>query len=285
MQELENLCLRDAFDSSSSSKFSFSTSKCSSEDSDVLSDSEDKDDSEWKIFTNCRKGGNRACDAAIDLLKLLKLDAEVIDKAIHFYQKTIDSMPLKRIKLKNAIMCACVFVAFSLNKDFREEKSLMEHFGIDKAKYTKGLKLVKTVISDSREVKNSVDNSMFRAMRDLNILRETEKIRNYVEKHEPTFVYDKRRVSLKLVKYTIMYCWLLEHKEQVISIRDFGTVCDVAPRQILRLLFKNSQVLAGTIESRTETVCENFKQNFKLNPALIKILNRKNYINIIRQLY
>lgn len=283
MKELEDMCLSEAFDSTSSSKFSFSSVSKSSEE--LPETDSEEDDSEWKIFTKCRKSGNRACDAAIELLKSLKLETEILEKSMLFYQKTIESIPLKRIKLKNAIMCACVFVAFSLHKDFREEKSLMDHFGIDKIKYTRGLKLVKTVVAATREVKNSVDNSMFKAMRDLNILNDTKNIKDYIEKHQANFVYDKLRISTRLVKFALMYCWLLENKEQVINIRDFSTVCEIAPRPILRLLFKNSQVLAENINAKCEKICHTFEKNYNLKINNANILGRTNYINIIRNLY
>lgn len=235
---------------------------------------------DWELITFSKKGKDKTNNFVIEMLCNLKLEKEIFDLALQIFTETLLKCGLKRVKFKTAVMCACVWIAFSIKKDYREEKSLIEYFGINKQKYTKGLKLVKTVIIETREFKNSVNNDLFRICRDLNIIDDIKKIEEFLN----NFNYDEIKqkcvfkTSPKTICFSLVYIWLLINKNNVIPLREYCEISKISNFNVIKkLIFYHKNLLKNwvynIIDNYTKFFCDKYVIKFPIEYKELIFLN------------
>lgn len=235
---------------------------------------------DWEILI---KKDDKTKNNNIALLEKLQLDRKIFDIALYYYNKTLENSKLKKIKFKNAIMCSCVFLAFSINGDHREENSLMQHFNVDKKKYTKGLKMIKTTISDVRIIKNSFDNDLFFLCREMNILSDLVDIKKYLEKNIDYYSERNPYISSKTILCALFYAWLLQNKKFIPSIETFAEICNLSHKSIKRILYRHTEILHNFVNKIITEKLLKFKETLNVEISLVE----KNYYvkNSIKEMF
>lgn len=216
--------------------------------------------SDWDIISRLKKGSDKINNQNIVLLENLKLDPVVFKTALNYYQNTVDAFTHKRLKYKNSIMCACVFLAFSARNDHREEKSLMDYFSTDKIKYTKGLKLVKTAITEVRSIKNCFDNEFFTICRKLNVLDDITDIKDYIDN---TISHVIDTPSERKKSNALIYIWLIRNRKIIPTIPIFADICNTSQVLLRKSLIKNYKLYQDIIVSYMDISIKPFLTSFK----------------------
>lgn len=226
---------------------------------------------DWDILIN--NGKDKTKNNNIALLEKLQLDRKVFDNALYYYNQTLENTSLKKIKFKNAIMCSCVFLAFSINGDHREEKALMKHFDVDKKKYTKGLKMIKTTISDVRIIRNSFDNELFFLCREMNILSDLKNIKEYLDKNFNYYFSKNPYISSKTILCALFYAWLLQNKQFIPTIESFAGICNISHKSMKRILYRHTEILFNFVNKIVTEKLLKFKEVLNIEISLVE----KNY--------
>lgn len=206
------------------------------EESDDEHDTKNVND--WDLLRKVKNGKVKTGNEII-LLENLQLDTHIFKMALDFYNKSLDSLESKRIKYKNAIMCACVYMSFSINDYPREENNLFEYFKINKSQYVNGLKVVKSFISETRNIQRTFDNDLFHICNVLNIFSDIDIIRDFINTNYIHTLKYTKRTSKKSIKCAIIYIWLFTNKEIIPDVLSFSKICNISHKSISRIVYKN----------------------------------------------
>lgn len=199
--------------------------------------------SDWDLITRVKKGTDKTNNFNIKLLENLKLDQEIYKTSLDFYNKTLENNNFKRMKFKNALMCSCVFLAFSYHNDHREEKALMDYFNIDKQKYTKGLKMVKTSISEVRDIINNFDHVLFSISREMDIVDDIKDIKLFVENNKEIAMDKTKRISSNTVCCALIYIWMCRNKKIIPTLESYSKTCNISHKSLYYVIIKNKNLL------------------------------------------
>lgn len=226
--------------------------------------------SDWDLITRFKKGTDKTNNCILKLLDNLKLDHKVYKTSLEFYNKTLENNNFKRLKFKNALMCSCVFLAFSYHNDHREEKSLMKYFNIDKQKYTKGLKMVKTSIEEVRQIINSFDNLLFSISREMNIVDDIPHMKHFVDSYKEFAMLKTKRISSNTVCCALTYIWLCMNKQKIPTLNSYAKTCNISEKSLYYVIIKNKNLLDKFLLNNISNVIFNF----------IIIFKKKSYFDI-----
>ena len=244
MKELENIVLKDIQD------------EC--EDEGI----EKQEITDWEMITKIKKGTDKINNFNISLLENLNLENHIFKEALEYYNTTI-KQNYKRSKFKSAVMCACVFLAFSNNNDFREEKSLMEYFNINKVKYTKGLKMVKTCVTEIRYIKNSFDNELFSFCKELDTIDDVKNISIFIEENIQIAMETLSQSSIRMLNCSLIYVWLFKNKKIIPTIESFSRICKISDKTLNRTLYKISFLFEDFVQDIIDKQIEDFSNEIE----------------------
>lgn len=244
----------------------------------IYSESEDEhennsDINDWDIIRKIKKGKCKVNNDII-LLKNLELEQHIYNMTLNFYNQAIESLNSPRIKYKNAIMCACLFMAFSINGYPREEQTLFDYFKVDKNKYIKGLKFVKSCVKETRYVQKTFDNILFSICRTLSILDEMEQIKLFIKTNLNLALKYTTRTSYKSMNCAIIYIWLLKTKTIIPDVKTYANICNISHKTISRLIYKNKDLYKDFFYNQIQE---------KLNPFLQILIQQINHINLVNK--
>lgn len=245
---------------------------------DIEDEPENESESEENIDWELMSSKKLKIDSMFIALSDMKLDADIHTKALQMYNVSIEKCGLKRIKFKNAIMCACVFLAFSIQGDPREETSLMKHFGVTKAKYTKGLKIVKTINIESRIHTNTLDNQIFKLCRDFNILDDLDEVKAFIAKYKFEYLNKNYKIhtSKKIVYCVLLYNWTVLTKSNIPTITVFASKCNISHISFKKILLKLKFILEENLKTRIHLITKPFMIRFNVEskPVDSEIVNK-----------
>lgn len=213
--------------------------------SQISIDEEPDEDHETKIAVNDWdllrkvKNGKIKTSNEITLLENLQLKNNIFKTALDFYNKSLNSLESKRIKYKKAIMCACVYMSFSINDYPREENNLFDYFKINKTQYVNGLKVVKSCILETRNIQRTFDNELFHICDMLNIISDIDTISDFINNNYVYTLRYTKRTSKKTVSCAILYIWLFKNKEFIPDMISFSKICNISHKSISRVVYKN----------------------------------------------
>lgn len=213
-----------------------------------------KDDeiTDWDILKKNNKGTDRINNANICLLENLKLEHDIFYTALNYYNTIFKIKECKRIKFKNAVMCACVLMAFSIHHNHREEQSLFNHFGINKNQYTKALRLVKTLLIETRPVKKTFDNDLFHLCREMNIIDDIESVKQFISMNCASVSKYSKRTSSKIINCILLYVWILRNKNTIPTKKTFASLCNISCKSIIQMLYRNKFLFTDYIEEQIQ---------------------------------
>lgn len=276
MNELENLILIDVNNEIN----------CNDEEN------QEEEITDWDVLTRMKRGVDRTNNSVIKMLETLNLDSKVRVSALDFFYRTIKYPEFKKIKFKSAIMCASIYLAFTVHNDPREEKSLLKHFSISQSKYTKGLRFVKTYVSEVRNVQYTSDNVIFYLCSEMNIIENIQDIKDFINIHMKSSVKNSMKFSNKMTINALFYIWLFLNKSTIPSVISFAKLCGISPTSIKKVIYKNNILIMPFVEASIKDKMEPFIteiQTLKINKkkSLDKIINKINYRemakNVIKQ--
>lgn len=232
---------------------------------------------------------DRTTENIMLLLNKLCLEKTIYEKTINIYNTTLNSSTLKRIKFKNAIMCASVFVAFSLENTPREEEALMTHFNVTKFRYTKGLKCVKVAVKETRECTNSIETILYKLVRDLNLIENLSEIKAFISNANFTEIESKccYRMSKKIICAALVYIWILNNKRNVLSVEQYCCVCSISCISVKKVLFKLNNYIENFILKTIDDVVKSFLEKIKIKYAVdsgCELLSKEESINLSKKL-
>lgn len=251
-------------------------------------DSDDQDNTkkvvnDWDLLRKVKNGKVKTGNEII-LLQNLQLETHIFKMALDFYNQSLDSLESKRIKYKNAIMCACVYMAFSINDYPREENNLFEYFKINKTQYVTGLKVVKSTISETRNIQRTFDNDLYHICNVLNIFSDIGVIRDFINNNYIYTLKYTKRTSSKSIKCAIIYIWLLTNKEIIPDIVSFSKICNISHKSISRIVYKNRFLYKNFFIEKIKQKTQQFITN--LNITNVDLLLYDNFAeNIISDLF
>lgn len=232
---------------------------------------------------------DRTSENIMLLLNKLCLEKNIYEKTINIYNATLNSSNLKRIKFKNAIMCASVFVAFSLEKTPREEEALMAHFNVTKFRYTKGLKCVKVAVKETRECTNSIETILYKLVRDLNLIENLSEIKTFIADTNFSEIESKccYRISKKIICSALVYIWILNNKKNALSVEQYCCVCSISCTSIKKVLFKLNNYIETFILKTIDDTVKNFLEKIKTKYSVdseCEFLDKEETINMSKKL-
>ncbi|QIH04897.1 hypothetical protein [Dasineura jujubifolia toursvirus 2a] len=222
--------------------------------------------SDWDLLALEKKGTNRVGNQIIVLLENLKLESHIFNTAVELYKKALD---FKKIKFKNSVMCAAVFIAFSYHGEHRDELQLISYFNTNKTKYTKALVVLKTISAETRVIKKTFTNDLFAICRDFNIMNDMDNIQMFIEVMLVSDLTPIDRISQKTIKCSLMYIWLIKNKKIIPTIDTFSNVCELSPRSIGRIVYKYRSIIETIV---SPIVSSKFRamENVLLEKKIIK---------------
>lgn len=233
-------------------------------DDESETESEHNTVTDWEILKKIKKGEDKTNNKNILLLEEMRLESNVFRTALEYYHRSLSNPLFKQIKFKNAVMCACVFLSFTVHCDPRDENSLIEYFKINKTKYTKGLKIVKISIDEVRSIQNGFENDLFSICKELNIIEYILTIKNFVTENFDASSSISSRNSIRMIKCILVYIYLILNKNIIPTIETFAIVSNISPKTVSKLLNKNFHMIDNNVRII-------FKKNIEL---FLKELNK-----------
>lgn len=230
-------------------------------------------ETDWDLMVRDKRGTDRTNNLVIGMLEGLRLEAPIFNKALSYYRETIAGCTSK-VKFKNAIMCASVFVVCGTKG---EEAHLISHFGTTKTKYTKALVMVKKTIVEARGVRKRVDNELYTICVEFGIESEMDKINAYMDTLEADDL-----MSEKTRKCTLLYIWMFLNKNIIPDTQKFSKVCGISWKTISRLIYRYRCLIEGHVKAIVKESIGKFVDHYNEEPVpdeIITLLTR-HYIKI-----
>lgn len=209
---------------------------------------EDEIITDWDMLTKMKKGADRTENHIFKRLENLNLEPKIKNTAIDYFNRTVKTPEFTKIKFKNAIMCASIFLAFSYHEDHREENYLLKHFSINKLKYTKGLQFVKMCVKEVRNIKKTPDNTIFFLCSVMNILDEISRIKLFITEHIDECSKNCPKSSVQMLSNSLFYIWLFTNKNTIPTINSFSGLCNVSFKSLKKVIYKNNHLMLSYVD-------------------------------------
>lgn len=245
------------------------------QDLPVEETSDYEENQDWNILLKIKKGTEKTNNLNIDLLTKLNLEKKIFDKALYYFQKTLEIVENK-VKFKNSIMCAAVYLSMSFYKEYIDEESLLKYFDVNIKKYTYGLTLIKTCINEVRYFSNIFDNYMLNICSRLNITKDVSDIIKFIDDNKNKFIITSKKKPKKLITCVFIYLWIIKNKNLIPSIESFTSLCEINKTIFKSLLIKNIFIIDNFLFKQSGNLCYNFLKKINTNFNLNVSSNIKN---------
>lgn len=240
---------------------------------DVSNDIIEVDDYEEKIEND---------KILMNYIEKLNLDFKVKNTTIDIYNETKSKLNYKRLKNKQSIICACIFLSSFSHKNYLGEDFLLDFFNLSKKKFTLGLSIVKSNVDFTRIIQQDVYVDLFLLCQELNLCES--------DYNEIKYFINSNRKQFKLFSKTIVCClvyiWLLNNKKIIPTLKTFSGICDLSEKSMKTIIYKKREIfIENNFTEKAVKIIKNFNKkldfNIKIDENKVKHIIR----NYIRELF
>lgn len=252
---------------------------------------------DWHILCRQKKRTDKTVDNLFKQVKDLMISPEIFEDAVRYFNITVNFENNKKLKIKKAIMCACVYLAYSIRGENRCENSLIEYFDIKKSKFTIALKLIKISVPEVRGIGPDVENQVYKICMILGLVENMHLIKKFISDiiHTPyvKILSAKKRKKEKHIHFAILYTWILINKNHLITPSKYSKLTGISKGDIIYILKNCDEFTEFLVEKyidRIKNTLSCIKSEFpKINEeyfAINEIVIAKSintiFLNIIR---
>lgn len=247
--------------------------KTTKENYDESNDNYNEEQESWDVLLRCKKQTDKNVDNIFKKLEELMLSQEIFDLVKKYFDATITYENNKKKKLRNTIMCGCVYLAFSKMKDFRDEEKLKKFFNASDERYTAAIKMIKLAVPELRYIKTTHENYVYKICDVLGILEDIDSIKSFVSDFSKTEyginLMNYSKVKLQNIYYIGIYPWLIINKSNIVSPRKYSSLTGISKKSIIKCIEINEKLKKYLYE----------KYHRKINIFLIKIQKKNDIKN------